>query len=134
MEKEKIVLKVSNEEISKKIPEESFLESLPLSYSSLSEKEISILKLLEKRKDIVRSKEEKEISVEITELGEKLINSDRPLAVWREYRGMTQKELETASGIAQGYIAQIEKGTKKGGVDTLKKLAEPLNITIDDLT
>ena len=67
------------------------------------------------------------------ELVEKLLNTDAPLAVWREYRGMTQKALEAASGINQGYIAQIEKGSKIGGVTTLKKLAAALNISLDDL-
>ena len=67
------------------------------------------------------------------ELVEKLINTDNPLAVWREYRGITQEKLGKASGIAQGYIAQIEKGTKNGSADTLKKLAVALNISLDEL-
>jgi DNA-binding XRE family transcriptional regulator len=64
---------------------------------------------------------------------EKLIYADHPLSVWREYRGITQKELEAASGVDQGYIAQIEKGKKTGSVETLKKLSVALNVDIDDL-
>ena len=55
------------------------------------------------------------------------------LKVWREHRGMTQKQLEFISGVRQGYIAQIESGKKTGSIDTLKKLAAALRIDIDDL-
>jgi DNA-binding Xre family transcriptional regulator len=67
------------------------------------------------------------------ELVEKLINSNSPLAVWREYRKLTQKELQELSGVDQGYIAQLETGPKKGGVDTLRKLAVALDVSLDDL-
>ena len=55
------------------------------------------------------------------------------LRVWREHRGMTQKQLESRSGVRQGYIAQIETGKKTGSIETLKKLAAALSIDIDDL-
>ncbi len=67
------------------------------------------------------------------EFVEKLIHADSPLTVWREYRNMTQKALETASGVPQGYIAQLESGKKRGSVDTLKALSKALKITIEDL-
>ncbi len=62
-----------------------------------------------------------------------LQDEEQRLRIWREYRGLTQKELETRSGVQQGYIAQIESGKKTGGIDTLKKLAAALRINIDDL-
>ena len=71
LKNKKIILKPS--EIGKKFPEESFLESLPLNYKSLSREKIEILKSLEKRKDLVRINEEKIIQIEITELGKKII-------------------------------------------------------------
>ncbi len=80
--------------------------------------------------DIAKSANEESFPQEFVE---KLINSDAPLSVWREYRGMTQKDLETASGVGQGYIAQIETGKKTGSVDTLRKLTKALNVDIDDL-
>jgi len=62
-----------------------------------------------------------------------LINSDQPLPVWRKYRGLSQQKLADMSGVTQAYIAQIETGKKEGGVKTLKKLANALSITLDDL-
>ncbi len=70
LKNKKIILKTG--EISKKFPEEIFLESLPLSYESLSEKQIEILKSLGNRKDIIRIKEEKKIEIKVTELGKKI--------------------------------------------------------------
>ena len=73
LRKEKIILN-ANIEISKKTSEELLLGLLPAKYDSLSNEQRNILKLLEKRKDIVRIKIEKIINIKITGLGEKLIN------------------------------------------------------------
>ncbi len=70
LKNKKIILKIA--ETGKKFPEESFLESLPLNYESLSKEKIEILKSLEKRKDLVRVNEGKIVQVKITELGEKI--------------------------------------------------------------
>ena len=56
-----------------------------------------------------------------------------PVRVWREYRGLTQRELAEKAGLAQAYIAQIETGRRKGTVDVYKRLAEALRVDIDDL-
>ena len=71
LKNEKIILKTGG--ISKKFPEEIFLESLPLNFESLSEKQIEILKSLGNRKDITRIKEEKSIEIEVTKLGKEII-------------------------------------------------------------
>lgn len=69
----KIILSANREEISKKIPEESFLDILPTEYDSLSEEQLKIIKSLQNRKDIIRISEEKGIDIEITDLGKKII-------------------------------------------------------------
>ena len=66
-------------------------------------------------------------------LVKKLINASHPLPVWRKYRGLSQEQLAEQSGIAQAYIAQIEKGKKEGSAKTLKKIATALSISLDDL-
>ncbi len=63
----------------------------------------------------------------------RLIDGEAPLAVFREWRGLNQSELARASGVHRVSIADIEAGRKTGSVRTLKKLAEALRITIDDL-
>ena len=62
-----------------------------------------------------------------------LIDGIAPVKVFRDWRGLNQSELARRSGVHRVSIADIEAGRKTGSVHTLKKLAEALNITIDDL-
>jgi phenylalanyl-tRNA synthetase alpha chain len=72
----KIILSSSIGEISKKMLEEHLLEALPMEYSALKPEQLHALKNLESRKDIVKVEEEKTIKIELSKLGEELINTD----------------------------------------------------------
>ena len=69
----KIILSGNKGEISKKTPEEIFLESLPLDYNLLSEEQKNIFKSLQARKEMIEMSEEKPMAIEVTELGRKLL-------------------------------------------------------------
>ena len=56
-----------------------------------------------------------------------------PLAFWRKKRGLTQAALAAKTGVAQGFLSEIEAGKKTGDVKTLRKIADTLRVTIDDL-
>ena len=56
-----------------------------------------------------------------------------PLAFWRKKRGLTQAALAAKTGVAQGFLSEIEAGKKTGDVKTLRKIADTLRLTIDDL-
>lgn len=75
LKNQKIIFSANKEEIAKKMPEESFLESLPREMGSLKEEELQTLKQLQNRKEIIEMKDRKKIGFEITELGRKIINS-----------------------------------------------------------
>jgi DNA-binding XRE family transcriptional regulator len=62
-----------------------------------------------------------------------LLAAKSPLAFWRKKRGLTQGSLSKASGVAQGFISEIEAGNKPGTAAALKKLAAVLKLTVDDL-
>ena len=64
---------------------------------------------------------------------ERLWAGEHPLKVWREKRGLSQRALGEAAGVAQGYLAEIEKGIKPGSVTALRKLAGALRVQVDDL-
>jgi DNA-binding XRE family transcriptional regulator len=68
------------------------------------------------------------------ELAERLLNGDNPVKVFREHRGLTQKQLGDAAGLKQAYVSQIEAGSRIGTVDVLKRIAEALRVDLDDLT
>lgn len=45
--------------------------------------------------------------------------------------GLTQQQLASASGIAQGDISRIERGQSNPTAETLEAIAEPLGVTLD---
>ncbi|WP_257266458.1 helix-turn-helix domain-containing protein [Endozoicomonas sp. ONNA2] len=59
--------------------------------------------------------------------------TDNTVKVWREYRGMSQKALSEKTGISEAMISQIESGKKQGSLKTNAKIAQALNLTVDDI-
>jgi DNA-binding XRE family transcriptional regulator len=62
-----------------------------------------------------------------------LVEGVDPIKVFREYRGLTQKELAAKAGINPVYLSQIERGKRTGSVETLKAIASVLGVEVDDL-
>ena len=69
----KIILNASKEEIVKKSLEELFIELLPIPYDSLNPEQLYSLKLLENRKDIIEMVDENSVKIEVTSLGKEII-------------------------------------------------------------
>jgi DNA-binding XRE family transcriptional regulator len=68
-----------------------------------------------------------------SEVVERLIAGENKIKVWREYRGISQVELAGKVSMAQASIAQMEVGKRVGSISTLKRIADALNIDLDDL-
>ena len=64
---------------------------------------------------------------------DRLLGGENPIRVWREHRQLTTAKLAEMAGIARPFLAQLETGKRDGTVDTLRRLAQALGITIDDL-
>jgi DNA-binding XRE family transcriptional regulator len=62
-----------------------------------------------------------------------ILEGESRVRVWREHRGLTAAALAKQAGIASAYLSQIETGKREGTVDTYRKLASALGITLDDL-
>ncbi|MCY4377514.1 MAG: helix-turn-helix transcriptional regulator [Spirochaetaceae bacterium] len=67
------------------------------------------------------------------EVVDRLLDGEPPLRVWREFRNLTQSELARASGVNRVQIVDIEADRNSGSVRTLRKLADALVVTVDDL-
>lgn len=63
----------------------------------------------------------------------RLLDGERPLQVWREFRNLTQADLARSSGVNRIRIVDIEAGRNSGSVHTLRKLATALEVSVDDL-
>lgn len=75
LSKEKIILNSNKEEIAKKSLEELFIENLPIEYKTLLPEQLYALKLLQNRKDIIKIKEEKIITISPTKIGKEMLVS-----------------------------------------------------------
>ncbi|MEF8794716.1 helix-turn-helix domain-containing protein [Thiohalorhabdus sp.] len=58
---------------------------------------------------------------------------EHPVRGWREYRGLTQKDLAQATGAGKSYISQLEAGRKTGSLRFMRTLAEALEVSMEDL-
>jgi len=71
-------------------------------------------------------REDETIPLEITE---RRVAGESPVRIWREHRGLTLEKLAKKSKVSRGMIAAIEAGHKRGGTETLKKLAAALKVS-----
>lgn len=62
-----------------------------------------------------------------------ILDGENPIKVWREYRGLTQRQLAEAVGISTPYLSQLETGKRKGATEVLSATAEALGLSLDDI-
>ncbi len=67
------------------------------------------------------------------DLVDRLLSGEHPLAVWRDYRGITGAALASACGVSAPAISQIECGKRDPSASLLKRLATALRCNMDDL-
>ena len=66
-------------------------------------------------------------------VADRLLAGEKAVRVYRDHRGMTQKQLARSAGINALYLSQIERGRRTGSARTLSALAEALGVDVDDL-
>ena len=64
---------------------------------------------------------------------DRILSGENRIRVWRAHRAMTGTVLTREAGIAQNVLSQMETGKRDGTVETVRKLAAALSVTIDDL-
>jgi transcriptional regulator with XRE-family HTH domain len=55
------------------------------------------------------------------------------LREWREYRGMTQKDVSDLTGVSRDGISNYENGEREARPSTARRLAMALDVTVGDL-
>ncbi len=63
----------------------------------------------------------------------RLLDGENKLKVWRLHRGMTQQTLANACGVSKPYISQLEASSRLASQSVLRKLANALDLDLDDL-
>ncbi|MDM8557549.1 helix-turn-helix transcriptional regulator, partial [Candidatus Parabeggiatoa sp. HSG14] len=67
------------------------------------------------------------------EVVSRIADGETLVRVWREYRGLTQRQLADMARISKPYLSQIESNRRIGTAETLAALAEVLDLKVDDL-
>lgn len=86
--------------------------------------------LIEKAKQVVKLGDDELIPLDIMK---KLLSSESKLKVWREYRGLTPKELSDKTGVSLSVISKIENNKQQIDLPKLKAFINALNVSYDDL-
>jgi mRNA interferase RelE/StbE len=63
----------------------------------------------------------------------RILVGENPVRVIREWRGLSGAELARRAGTHRVQLHEIESGLKTGSVQTLKRIADALNVPLDDL-
>jgi ribosome-binding protein aMBF1 (putative translation factor) len=63
----------------------------------------------------------------------RILDDESPVKVWREKRGLSQRELGEQAGVSSSYLAEIETGKKPGSAEALRKLSRVLAIPMENL-
>ena len=64
---------------------------------------------------------------------DRILAGESLVRLWREHRGLTAAQLAQAADISAGYLSELESGKKTGGLETLRRIADALKLSIDDL-
>jgi DNA-binding XRE family transcriptional regulator len=78
-----------------------------------------------------RARDQERVPIELVD---RLLAGENPVKVWREHRGLSQRDLAARAGLNFAYLSQIETGARRGSIETMKKLAEALGVEFGDLT
>ena len=62
---------------------------------------------------------------------DRLTKGENPVRVFREWKGLTQVELASRTGLSQGHISDMESGRRIGTVAVLRQLADALGVPLD---
>ncbi len=67
------------------------------------------------------------------EVVDRLLGGENPIRVFRNHRGMTQRQLAKDVGIDPAYLSQIETGKRTGSTRVLRAIATALGVDLDDI-
>ena len=68
-----------------------------------------------------------------SEYAKRLIAGESPVRVWREFRGMSGKDLAGLAGVSAAFLSQIETGAREGKADPIRRIARALGVALSDL-
>lgn len=62
-----------------------------------------------------------------------ILDGKNPIQVWRKHRGLTLQQLADKARISRPYLSQLESGKRSGSADVLRRIADSLDISLEDV-
>jgi DNA-binding XRE family transcriptional regulator len=62
-----------------------------------------------------------------------ILDGGNPIKIWREYRGISQREMAENTGISVPYLSQLETNKRKGSLVVLSAIAKTLRVSLDHI-
>ena len=62
-----------------------------------------------------------------------IMDGERPVVAYRRHRRLTLRQMAARTGLAVGYLSEIERGLKPGTTSALSRIADAVGTTIDTL-
>lgn len=93
----------------------------------------SIEESLENQRDLEAYRETRGQESIPWEMSESILDGESPLRLWREHRNFTLQDLATKAEISISYLSEIETGKKDGSLRVMKRVADALQVELDDL-
>lgn len=63
----------------------------------------------------------------------RIVAGENPIKVYREFRNLPLSKLAKKANLSVSYLSQLEHNERKGSANSLKSIAEALNVTINDI-
>lgn len=63
----------------------------------------------------------------------RLLNGDNPVRVSHDYRGLSLRSLAEQIGVRPSVLSDLETGKSEGRPATLRRIADVLKVSLDDL-
>ena len=64
------------------------------------------------------------------EFANRIIDCERKIRVWRDFRAITARQLAEKAGISAEFLSQIENGERDGSFGAIKKIAAALQFRL----
>ena len=93
----------------------------------------ALLERIEDLEDVVLLAERRDDPTIAFATAKRLLAGENPVTVWREERGLSQRELATAAGVSPSMLNEIEKGRQTPSLATARAIAATLRVSLDDL-
>ena len=93
----------------------------------------ALLERLEDLEDIATIQARRDEPTVPFEVAERLLDGENPVKVWREERGLKQRELAAAADVSPSMLNEIEHGKRTPSMAGGRRIARALSVDLDDL-